>query len=360
MGNPNSKKGRSVREQVLADYDWSSDYLKGIAQSQGASTKAERKQGVAFSDTDLMKMDYEYKLTQEERAYNEELYNQYQSPAALMRQYQEAGLNPALMYTDGKSIGAPIASSPTSAQGTGPTGEVDPFTMMSNLISLIQGAAQTGSDVAEKSAHAKLMDTQAKQIESQTIGQNIQNRISSIEAEWLPQFKQLEAANMSADTAKKNADTVLAEESANLAKAGIEKSRAEKALIEIQTSMAKFDESKQQELYNLAVRQQSAQIALTEAQTETEKNEAEKVLQEANLALAKNHEVQRFLYNCGVEAQVEQMETGSELNREQASKASIEGGSAWTSAIETFAWISLFLLSRGKYNKGKILGSLKK
>lgn len=45
-----------------------------------------------------------------ERAWSEKMYNKYNSPAALVRQYQEAGINPALMFGQ-SAIPAPTTSS---------------------------------------------------------------------------------------------------------------------------------------------------------------------------------------------------------------------------------------------------------
>lgn len=48
----------------------------------------------------------EKELTADERAYNERIYNEYQSPAAMLEQYKDAGLNPSLMY-GGMNIDSP-------------------------------------------------------------------------------------------------------------------------------------------------------------------------------------------------------------------------------------------------------------
>lgn len=48
----------------------------------------------------------ERELTADERAYNEDMYNKYESPAAILQQYKDAGLNPSLMY-GGFSAGSP-------------------------------------------------------------------------------------------------------------------------------------------------------------------------------------------------------------------------------------------------------------
>ena len=45
-------------------------------------------------------------LTADERAYNEAMYNKYESPEAMLAQYKSAGLNPSLMY-GGFNAGSP-------------------------------------------------------------------------------------------------------------------------------------------------------------------------------------------------------------------------------------------------------------
>ena len=57
-----------------------------------------------------------YRMFQEANDFNERMYNQYQSPQALRRQYESAGLNPNLMM-DGSRAGTPSSSvSPPSLQ----------------------------------------------------------------------------------------------------------------------------------------------------------------------------------------------------------------------------------------------------
>lgn len=80
-----------------------------LKNAQGASNKDIRR-GRAFSNTDAMKASIEYAQTLEQRAYNEYLYNQYESPSAMVDQYNKAGLNPMLL-AGGSSVGGSVNSS---------------------------------------------------------------------------------------------------------------------------------------------------------------------------------------------------------------------------------------------------------
>lgn len=53
------------------------------------------------------------------RDWQEKMYNQYESPQARIRQYEEAGLNPALMYGDATGGNMPSASAPSSVSPPG-------------------------------------------------------------------------------------------------------------------------------------------------------------------------------------------------------------------------------------------------
>lgn len=83
------------------------------------------------------------------RNWQEKMYNQYQSPAAMVRQYKEAGLNPALMY--GQNLQTEFNQPATQNQ-------IDPI-----------GAAYTASQLKNLQAQTDNLnaDTQAKLIENE-------------------------------------------------------------------------------------------------------------------------------------------------------------------------------------------------
>ena len=70
-----------------------------------AAAQQEDQQRFAESQFQAM-INAEKEFTADERAYNESMYNKYESPAAMLEQYKDAGLNPSLMY-GGMSAGSP-------------------------------------------------------------------------------------------------------------------------------------------------------------------------------------------------------------------------------------------------------------
>lgn len=88
-----------------------------------------------------------------ERAWSEKMYNKYNSPQALVRQYQEAGINPALMFGQ-SAIPAPTTS--TAAQAPeNPFGDV--VGMMGALMQLdLLGEQKRGMQISNASGEFEL------------------------------------------------------------------------------------------------------------------------------------------------------------------------------------------------------------
>ena len=120
------------------------DYVKSLdamrANALNATTGDVRK-GKAFSQVDAMKAQMEYASTLEERAYNEYLYNQYESPEAMVRQYNEAGLNP-MMLAGGNSVGGSVNSTGSNSMSLGRgTESARGLDIMSMILNAVMGAA---------------------------------------------------------------------------------------------------------------------------------------------------------------------------------------------------------------------------
>ena len=145
--------------------DLADDYLSQLYQSQGGnSTSGQREAGFAFSNVDLLKMQYDINQRDEERAYNEEMYEKYQTIPAQVAQMQEAGLNPALMYGDGASSPSAMSPSPevdsSSASGNGR--DYSKMARISQIFQMLSGGMQIASQINQQTANAQLMRSQAR------------------------------------------------------------------------------------------------------------------------------------------------------------------------------------------------------
>lgn len=141
------------------------DYLSQLYQSQGGnSTSGQREAGFAFSNVDLIKMQYDINQRDEERAYNQEMYEKYQTIPAQVEQMQEAGLNPALMYGDGASSPSSMSPSPevdsSSASGSGR--DYSKMARISQIFQMLSGGMQIASQINQQTANAQLMRSQAR------------------------------------------------------------------------------------------------------------------------------------------------------------------------------------------------------
>ena len=122
----------------LNDYVQSLDAMRANALN---ATTGDVRKGKAFSKVDAMKAQMEYASTLEERAYNEYLYNQYESPAAMVKQYDEAGLNP-MMLAGGNAVGGSVNSTGSNSMSLGRgTESARGLDIMSMILNAVMGAA---------------------------------------------------------------------------------------------------------------------------------------------------------------------------------------------------------------------------
>lgn len=124
--------------------DYLNDYYQALdamrANALGATTGDVRK-GKAFSKVDAMKAQMEYASTLEERAYNEYLYNQYESPAAMVKQYEDAGLN-GMLLAGGNSVGGSVNATSGNSMSLGRgTESARGLDIMGMILNAVMGAA---------------------------------------------------------------------------------------------------------------------------------------------------------------------------------------------------------------------------
>lgn len=149
--------------------------------------------GKGFSNTQLAEMQYNHDEAQLDRQFQEDMYNKYQSPEAQMRQYQAAGLNPALMHEGGVDINGPSGGSAASVSGASggdsPTNSFEQVMgVMSQFINMITGASGIGSSVINTVNQSKatnstvaLQDADIAKKEEETRGIKIDNERKQIQ-----------------------------------------------------------------------------------------------------------------------------------------------------------------------------------
>lgn len=273
--------------------EWLQQYANMGLNENGEISSDAIGRGKGFSNTQLAEMQYNHDEAQLDRQFQEDMYNKYQSPEAQMRQYQDAGLNPALMYQGGVDINGPSGGSAASVSGAqggdSPTNSFEQVMgVMSQFMNMITGAsnignqvvqlknqtAETKATIAEKRAHADNLaaDTQGKKLDNQ-----ITAAFGMARAYY--ENKQLQASirqtyqniRESASRIDLNNSTI----EVNGQKIQVAKSEAE--LNWAKASLTKFDEEKGRLLLEPSMKLLKAQIYLTIAQGEKTSEEAAQV-----------------------------------------------------------------------------------
>lgn len=268
--------------EVLTD-----DYLGQLYESQGGNTSyKQREEGFGFSNVDLLKMQYDINQRDEERAYNEEMYEKYQTIPAQVAQMQDAGLNPALMYGDGASSPSAVSPSPEvdsgSASSTGQS--YSTFARISQLFSMITGGLQIASKINQETANAQLMRSEAK--------------INKIDADTRGESNKLTIEQMRSNIANANADTLLKEAEKEVAKTHVGVNVSQTSLNELKGEWQKFsnriaqvDAEVAERTKDVVVQYKSAELSYLKAQeaftnAKTDESKTSAALNIANTALS--------------------------------------------------------------------------
>lgn len=173
--------------------EWLQKYAGLGLNSNGEISSDAIGRGKGFSNTQLAEMQYNHDEAQLDRQFQEDMYNKYQSPEAQMRQYQAAGLNPALMYEGGVDINGPSGGSAASVSGASggdsPTNSFEQVMgVMSQFINMITGASGIGSSVINTVNQSRatnstvaLQDADIAKKEEETRGIKIDNERKQIQ-----------------------------------------------------------------------------------------------------------------------------------------------------------------------------------
>lgn len=133
------------------------------------TTDSEREAMDFNSEQAQINRDFQSAEAQKARQWQQDFFTKYQSPQAQVRQYQEAGLNPALMYARGVT---PVSASSASNGPTGDSASVQmPAVDSSSLLQMLFGAAKLPSEI-------DLLNAQADDFRASATGKNIENAYS--------------------------------------------------------------------------------------------------------------------------------------------------------------------------------------
>lgn len=181
------RKQQGIYQERSGFSPWLQQYANLGADSNGGIWSGAIGRGAGFSNTQLAEMQFNHDEAQIDRQFQEDMYNKYQSPEAQMRQYQAAGLNPALMYEGGVDINGPSGGSAASVSGavggdSPSNGFEQVMGIMSQFMNMITGASGIGSsvmDVVNKSkatnSTVALQDADIAKKEEETKGIKIDN-----------------------------------------------------------------------------------------------------------------------------------------------------------------------------------------
>ena len=298
--------------------------------------------GDQFSNTQLAEMQFNHDEAQVDRDWNERMYNMYQSPEAQMRQYQEAGLNPALMYQGGVDIIGPSGGSVASASGA--VGGENPQSgfervmgVMSQFLNMLTGAshigqsvvelnnqtAQTNSSVGLQNADADLKRAQTEQTEVQTNNSILDGEMKRLELSYKKQFYELDIKEQQEriNNLKKQGEKILSEIDVNnsvvnlngaqidLTRGLTNKADKECALLTSQTLLTNLEAEKLQKVMPFIQAREAAELELTYATTEAQKADKQKKLAEADEALMAVAKEQKIIDSGYYEERVKGMKS---------------------------------------------------
>lgn len=291
--------------------EWLQQYANMGLNENGEITSDAIGRGKGFSNTQLAEMQFNHDEADRERQYNEEMYLKYQSPEAQMRQYQDAGLNPALMYEGGVDINGP--SSAGAASTSGAVGGDSPSNgfeqvmgIMSQFMSMITGGTNIANQVVSLQnqssatrADNALKDAQTEQTKVETNNSILKGKLQQIELDYKRQFYDLDIEEQKEriENLKKQGKKILSDIDVNnsvielngaqidLTRGLTNKAEKECALLTSQTLLTNLEAEKMSILMPFIERREKAELALTYATTDAEKADAEKKLAEAGVAV---------------------------------------------------------------------------
>lgn len=329
------RKQQGIYQERSGFSPWLQQYANLGADSNGGIWSGAIGRGAGFSNTQLAEMQYNHDEADRERQYNEEMYLKYQSPEAQMRQYQDAGLNPALMYEGGVDINGPSSAGAASTSGAvggdSPTnGYEQVMGIMSQFMNMITGASGIGNSVMDTvnktsatRADNALKDAQTEQTKVETNNSILKGKLQQIELDYKRQFYDLDIKEQEEriENLKKQGKKILSDIDVNnsvielngaqidLTRGLTNKAEKECALLTSQTLLTNLEAEKMSKLMPFVEAREKAELALTYATTDAEKADAEKKLAEAGVAVMNVAREQKIIDSGYYEERVKGMKS---------------------------------------------------
>lgn len=216
---------------------------------------------------------------QKAREFQEDIYTRYQSPQAQVRQYQEAGLNPALMYARGVT---PVSLSSASLGPSGSSASASP-----SAISGVDGLMSMLGNLAKLPSEVELMSAQSEDLRASAVGKRIHNSFSPQLLEQELQQGELNILNTQAaiTTAQFQWSLMSSQEQLNLVKAKLTEA-------EIKDVLASAD-LKEKQAATEALKQANLEVTneLLAAQIATEKMKPAMIAAQTVLTRNQGHSI---------------------------------------------------------------------
>lgn len=331
-----SKKSKGKIQDNRSGFpEWLQSYANLGTNSNGEIRSSAIGRGAGFSNTQLAEMQFNHDEAQIDRQFQEDMYNKYQSPEAQMRQYQEAGLNPALMYQGGVDINGPSGGSAASVSGavggdSPSNGFEQVMGIMSQFLSIMTGASNIGNsamDTVNKTSATRadnaLKAAQTEQTKVETNNSILKGQLQQIELDYKRSFYDLDIKEQEEriENLKKQGKKILSDIDVNnsvielngaqidLTRGLTNKADKECALLTSQTLLTNLEREKMSKLMPYVEAREKAELALTYATTDAQKADAEKKLAEAGVAVMNVAREQKIIDSGYYEERVKGMKS---------------------------------------------------
>lgn len=171
------------------------DWINENMAFAGKGNRNQRKAGEVYSVVDMKEKEYAQFQLEEQRAYEQQLWEQRESVQGMAQQYKDAGFNPVLATGVQPGGGQVPTQAPVEAQGTQePTG----LEVVSQMMNMVSAASQIRNDnmraeteaavnkatVAEKASTIKRNDSEAKSLDASTENLGADTTIKQIQARY--------------------------------------------------------------------------------------------------------------------------------------------------------------------------------